>query len=280
KSLPVGIHDDGEVGKENFTTEVKKTIPPDKENFTTEVKKTLKKPLVTIDIEEVTDALILNNTTRVLPVPAKSGSTGQSHSNGNTKGNIGDELDLECVELQSLASPSVLAPSLHTPKVEVEKGGDKSSLPIGDNKSEPLPMNTETIPNTDEQIQLSVKSQQIPIEPDKRFAEQLETYTTSIYFLPDNLSKVKDLYKAYSKQYPNDYLPIMVFEMALVYLMNITIGGSVDRNGINYSLMYKNEICYNFKLIPNVIQEMMENPDDTGKLLKKYKLKKQPLSNS
>ena len=208
-------------GKENLTTEVKKTLLSGKENLTTEVKNTYKKPLEYIDNDNDTSPIILNNT-RVLPVPAKSGSTEQSHSNDNTKGNTGIGLDLERDALQSQASPSVLAPSLHTPKGEVEKVGEKSSLPRGDENSKPLPNEDQTLPIVEEVTHPSVEPEPIPIEPDKRFAEQLEVYNTSKYFLPEKLDKVKDLYNNYAKQYPNKYMKIMDFEKVLVYLMTCT----------------------------------------------------------
>lgn len=114
-------------GKENITTEVKKTLPSNKDNFTSEVKKTDKKPLDNPDNEVITNPIILDNTTRVLPVLPTGESTEQSHSN-NTNSNTGLGLDLERDSLQSQASPSVLAPSLHTPKIEVEKESKESPI--------------------------------------------------------------------------------------------------------------------------------------------------------
>ena len=243
-------------GKENLTTEVKKTLLSGKENLTTEVKKTYKKPLESIDNDSDTSPIILNNT-RVLPVPAKGRSTEQSHSNDNTKGNTGIELDLERDALQSQASPSVLAPSLHTPKGEVEKVGEKSSLPFDD---ETLPIDVDSPQPTDE-------PEPIPTEPDERFAEQLKIYNTSKYFLPKNLDKVKNLYKNYAEQYPNKYMRIIDFEKVLVCLMTLNIG-MVKMKGINFCLLYRNDICHHFKDIPQLRQDMIENPDETIELLR------------
>ena len=107
-----------------------------------------------IDNDNVTSPIILNNT-RVLPVPAKSGSTEQSHSNDNTKGNTGIGLDLERDALQSQATPSVLAPSLHTPKVEIEKVDEESTIPIDDENSDIIPNNDETLPIVEEISELA-----------------------------------------------------------------------------------------------------------------------------
>lgn len=269
KTLPSETEETTIKSKENLTTEVKKTLPNGKENYTPEVKKTYKKPLESIDNEDVTNPITLNNT-RVLPVPAASGNTEQSHSNHNTKTNTGIELDLECDSLQSQASPSVLAPSLHTPKVEIEKVGEELSLPMGDNNSKPIPIEDETFPIDEEVSQPTVEP--LPIEPDERFAEQLQVYNTSKYFLPEKFDKVKSLYNNYAEQYPNEYLPIMEFEMVLVYLMTARLG-MVKIKGINFCLLYHNDICHNFKIIPQLIHEMLENPDDTKELLRKSELK-------
>lgn len=139
KTLPSETDKILKEGKENVTVEVKKSLPSDKENFTTEVKKTDRKPLEDTDSKSVTNPIILSNTTRVLPVPPPRGKR-QSHSISNTNGNTGIKLDLECDTLQSQASPSVLAPSLHTPTVEVEKVSEELSLPTGNNNSDILPI--------------------------------------------------------------------------------------------------------------------------------------------
>jgi hypothetical protein len=132
KTLPTEPHKSLQAGKENLTTEVKKTIPSGKENFTTEVKKIDKKTLEYTEYKEDTNPIILIDNNRVLPVPATSGSTEQSHSNNTNKSNTDFELDLECVSLQSQASPSVLAPSLHTPMGEVKEVSKESKLPISE----------------------------------------------------------------------------------------------------------------------------------------------------
>jgi len=141
KTLPLELENPILEGKENLTTKVKETLPSGKENFTQVVKNSFKKPLEDVDNDKHTNSIILNNT-RVVPVPAKSGSTGQPHSNGNTKGKTGIELDLECGTHQSLASPSVLAPSLHTPMRKTENG-ENSSLPIVNSNSSTPPIEVE-----------------------------------------------------------------------------------------------------------------------------------------
>ena len=254
KTLPNELEKNHQEGQEYLTSEVKKTLLAGQENLTPEVKKTYKKPLECIDNDNDTSPIILNNT-RVLPVPATSGNTEQSHSNDNTKGNTGIELDLECDELQSQASPSVLAPSLHTPKQNDENSDKESSLPIAEEQTYP-----------------TVEEEQLPIEPDARFAEQLEVYNTSKYFLPEKLDKVKDLYNNYANLYPNEYLPIKEFEKVLIYQMTLTVGGIVERKGINYSLMYRNEICLHLKDIPQSRQEMVDYPIPAEKLLKTFEL--------
>lgn len=259
KTLPLESNDGYDGYKENYSTDVKNTLPSDKENFTSDVKKINKKPLLNIDNVSVTDTIILNNTTRVLPVPAKSGNTEQTHSNGNTKGNDGDEWDLECVELQSLASPSVLAPSLHTPKQEIENGDDVLSFPNKTARSEVFSKSP-------------VVTTSHPIKTDIRFAEQLEIYNTSNYFLTENLNKVKALYNDYADQYPNAFLPIMKFEEVLVYLMTVTLG-MVKMRGINYCLLYRNDIGYHFKDIQQFQVEMDNYPTETSEILKKHRLK-------
>lgn len=139
KTLLNGADKKHQVGQENFTNRVKKTLPSDKENFTSEVNNSLNKPLGYTDNVDATDDIIKYNTNRVLPVPATSGSTGQSHSNDNTKDNTGSKLDLECDSLQSQASPSVLAPSLHTPKKVVEDGHDESRKSLSNSTSKSHP---------------------------------------------------------------------------------------------------------------------------------------------
>lgn len=141
-SLPTESPNPALVGKENLTVEVKKTLPSSKENLTPEVKNSFKKPLDNIDNVNVTDPIILNNN-RVLPVPAASGSTGQSHSNNNTKGNTGIEMDLECVSLTSARIPSGVPQTQHTPKVKDEKESKESSSQVFD--SNPTTSPTEVI---------------------------------------------------------------------------------------------------------------------------------------
>ncbi len=263
KTLPSESENTKQDGKENLTIEVKKTLLSGKENLTSEVKKTYKKPLESIDNVNVTNSIILSNT-RVLPVPAKSGSTEQAHSNNNTKGKTGIELGLECVSLQSLASPSVLAPSQHTPNFEVEKAGLESYLSIE--------VNTE--PLVEELPQPTVEVKPLPIEPDKRFSEQLIIYNISKYFLPEKLKEVKNLYVDYAKQYPNMYFPILEFEKVLIYLMTVFLGRMVDMRGINYCLLYRRDICYYFKDIHQIMQEMLDSPNEVSELLKKSELNK------
>ena len=260
-------------GKENFTIDIKKTLLSGKENFTIDVKKTFKKPLDVIDNDNVANPIILSNT-RVLPVPATSGSTGQPHSNYNTNGKTGVELGLECVSLQSLASPSVLAPSLHTPKGEDEKVGKELSLPKVDDYSDILPIEVKTLPIVEELPQPTVEVKPLPIEPDKRFAEQLNIYITSKYFLPEKLTDIKNLYNNYAVKYPNKYMPIMDFEEVLIYLMAVRLGGLVKMRGINRCLLYHNDICHYFKDIPEFRQEMLDNPNETKQLLKESELNK------
>jgi hypothetical protein len=278
-SEPVKISDKG---KENFTTEVKKTLLTGKGNFTTEVKKIDKKPLESIDNKRDINPVILTNTTRVLPVPAKSGSTEQSHSNNNTKSNTDIELDLECDSLQSQASPSVLAPSLHTPKGEVEKVNKQSSLPVNEvdkvTKELSKPINEVSkiskelsSPIVDELSQSKDNLEPIPVEPDKRFFEQLKEYNTSIYFLPKNLDKVKSLYMDYAKEYPNKFMKIKDFEKVLICLMNGALS-MVKLRGINFCLIYNLDIRGNFKYIPQVRKDMLDYPEETTEILKKSEL--------
>lgn len=158
KTIPSETKETTIKGKDNFTKEVKKTLPLSNENYTKKVKKTYKIPLESIDIDDVTSPITLNNT-RVLPVPAKSGSTEQSHSNDNTKGNTGIKLDLECGSLQSLAAPAVLAPSLHTPKGESELDSKELSLPIDDRDSKQIPIKVEPKPIEEELTNPTVKIQ-------------------------------------------------------------------------------------------------------------------------
>ena len=127
ETLPTEAFKSNNDGKENLTIEVKKTLPSSKENLTPEVKNSYKKPLDDTDNKDNTNPIILlHNTTRVTPVPAASGSTG-AHSNNNTKGKTGTDLDLECVSLTSARIPSGVPQTQHTPKVKDEKEGKESS---------------------------------------------------------------------------------------------------------------------------------------------------------
>jgi len=272
KTSPTKSEETIQDGKENLTTEVKKTLLSGKENLTTLVKNPCKKPLEGVDSENDTSPIILYNT-RVLPVPAKSGSTEQSHSNDNTKGNMGIDLVLDGDELQSQAAPSELAPSHHHPKGEVENVDKELLLSTGDENSDILPMDDETMPIVEEIPHPIVEPEPLPIEPDERYAKQLEIYNSSKYFLPEKLDKVKNLYNNYAKQYPNKYMKIIDFEKVLVYLMNVFFGKMVDMRGLNSCLMYRDDICYHFKEIPQIRQEMIENPDDTIELLLKSEIK-------
>ncbi len=107
-----------------------------------------------------------------------------------------------------------------------------------------------------------------------QFAEQLNIYNNSKYFLPEKLDKVKNLYNNYAEQYPSEYLPIMEFEIVLVYLMTSILEGMVKMRGINSCLIYRDDICHHFKLIPQIIKEMVEHPDETEELLKESELNK------
>ncbi len=253
-------------GKENITIEVKKTLLSGKENFTTNVKKTYKKPLESIDNVNVTNPIILSNI-RVLPVPATSGSTGQPHSNDNTKGKTGIELDLGSVPLTSLASASQLAQTLHTPNIEVEKVDPakvvlNDTLPIVE-KSE-LPIEVKTLP--------TVEKLPLPIVPDVRFSEQQKLYTTSKYFIKDNLSRVLDIYQYYGNTYPNSFMKIGTFEEVLVYLI-ITQLGAIKYVKLNICLkIYRNDIETRLEYVPQLYQEMQDNLTDVQDLLKKYEL--------
>ena len=260
KTIPSDSGNPIEKGKENLTTEVKKTLLSSKENITPEVKNSFKRPLENVDNDEIANPVIPSNN-RVLPVPAASGSTEQSHSNSNTKVNIGNGLDLECVSLTSARIPSGVPQTQHTPMEKVQIIGKESSLPIKEN----------TTPKVNDLSQPTVESVTLPIEPDMKFAEQLEIYNTSKYFLSKNLNKVKNLYENYAKQYPNKYMTILEFEKVLVYLMAATIG-MVEMRGINACLIYHNDICYHFKDILQFRQDMMENPNETKEFLKQFEL--------
>ena len=262
RTLPSESENPIEQGKETLTTEVKKTLLSGKEIITPEVKNSYNKPLEYVDNEGIAISVILSNN-RVLPVPAASGSTEQSHSNSNTKVKIGDGLDLECVSLTSARIPSGVPQTQHTPMEKVQIIGKESSLPIEEN----------TTPKVKDLSQPNVESIPQPIEPDKKFAEQLEIYNTSKYFLPEKLSTVKILYNDYANQYPNKYMPIMEFEEVLVYLMTATIGSMVKMRGINFCLLYRNDICYHFKDILQLRQDMIENPNETKEFLKQFELK-------
>jgi hypothetical protein len=208
-------------GKENITTDVKKTLQSGKENFTTNVKKTINKPLDSIDNVNVTNPIILNNN-RVLPAPATSGSAGQTHSNDNTNGKTGIGLGLERVSLQSLASPSVLAPSQHTPSVKAKEIVINNTLP------------------TVEKSQLPIEVMAKPkVEPDKRFAEQLGTYNTSKYFEQGKLHEVRDLYNYYAEQYPNEFMTIIDFETVLACYIK-SQNAVAKYHDISVCLIYKN----------------------------------------
>ena len=98
-----------------------------------------------IDNDNVTNPIILDNT-RVLPVPATSGSTGQSHSNNKTNGKTGIELGLECVLRTSARFPSGVPQSQHTPTGNVEKVIKESSLQLVENNSDILPIEIKSLP--------------------------------------------------------------------------------------------------------------------------------------
>ncbi len=186
-----------------------------------------------------------------------------------TLSNKSIELDLECDSLQSQASPSVLAPSLHTPKEEVEKVNKQSSLPVNEVDKVTKELSS---PIVDELSQSKDNLEPIPVEPDKRFFEQLKEYNTSIYFLPKNLDKVKNLYIDYSKECPNKFMKIKDFEKVLICLMVGTFE-MVKLKGINFCILYyPNDIRHNFKYIPQVRKDMLDYPEDTIELLKKFKL--------
>ncbi len=252
KTLPTESEKPLQEGKENNTIEVKKTLLPGKENLTIEVKKTYKKPLESIDIENVINPVILSNT-RVLPVPATSGSTGQPHSNHNTKGKTGIELDLGSVPLTSLASPSVLAQTLHTPNIEVDKV-DPAKVVLDDT----LPI---------------VEKSELPIVPDVRFSEQLKLYTTSKYFLKDNLSRVLEIYQYYGDTYPKAFMSIETFEEVLVYLIITQMSDVMKYMNLNKCLRtYRNDIETRLEYVPQLYKEMQDNPTDVQNLLKEYEL--------
>jgi hypothetical protein len=255
KALPLESENTIHNCKENLTIEVNKTLPPSKENITPEVKNSFKKPLEDTQNDNVINSVILSNT-RVLPVPAESGSTEHAHSNSNTKGKTGIELDLECVTLTSARIPSGVPQTLHTPIEKVKNIDKELSLPIID---------------IDNDSQPTVELETRPIEPDKRFDEQLEIYYTSKYFLPEKLDKVKSLYNAYAKQYPNKYMPIIDFEEVLVYLMTSTLR-MVQMKGINFCLIYYNDILHYFDDIPQIRQDMLQNPNEVQEILKKSEL--------
>ena len=255
KTWPLESEKTIQESKENTTIDVRKTLPLEsektlqegKENITNEVKKTYEIPLESIDNVNVTNPIILHNS-RVLPAPATSGSAEQTHSNNNTKGKTAIELGLsECVLLQSLASPSVLAPSQHTPtdkgeKVDPTKVVLNDTLPIVE-KSE-LPKEVETLPK---------------VEPDKRFEEQLRTYNTSKYFLLTKLSIVKDIYKYYVENNPNRFIAMQDFEKVLACFIKVQIQVSKYYD-INKCLMYQDDIKYLLKLhIHQFIKDMQDN---------------------
>jgi hypothetical protein len=263
KTLPSNSENPIEKGKENLTTEVKKTLLSSKENITPKVKNSYKNPLEYIDNDDIANPVILNNN-RVLPVPAASGSTEQPHSNGKTKVKIGNGLDLECVSLSSARNPSGVPQTPHTPMGKVEIRGKESSLPIEGN----------TLPIVEEIHQSTAELVTQPIEPDIRFAEQLEFINTSKYFLPKNLNEVKNLYNNYAREYPNRYMPIIEFEEVLVYLMAETLSSMVKMRGINSCFIYRNDICHHFKDIPQLMQYMLDNPIEIRELLEKFELNK------
>ena len=266
KTLPSEPEKTLQEDKENFTTEVKKTLPSGKENITPEVKKTYKKPLGDTDNEDDTNPIILQNS-RVLPVSATSGNTEQSHSNSKTNGNTGIELDLECDSLQSLTSPSVLASSHHTPKVEDEKVGEKLSLPTGDDKSITYPIDEEV-------TQPTVEPEPLPIEPDKRFVEQLKNYNTSKYFLPEKFNRVKEVYNLYAEKYPNKYISIKLFEDLVVFIFSVIVNTMMNLKGVNTCItIYKDGLLSEFDNIPQHAKEMRTYKEGVAKMLKEFELK-------
>jgi hypothetical protein len=177
------------------------------------------------------------------------------------------ETDLGSVSLQSLASPSVLAPSLHTPNIEVEKV-DPAKVVLNDTlptveKSE-LPIEVKTLP--------IVEKLPLPIVPDVRFSEQLKLYTTSKYFLKDNLSRVLEIYQYYGNKYPKAFMSIETFEEVLVYLI-ITQLGAIKYVKLNICLkIYRNDIETRLAYVPQLYKEMQDNPTDVQDLLKEYEL--------
>lgn len=160
KTLPSDSENPIEKGKENLTTEVKRTLLSGKENITPKVKNSYKKPLKYIDNEYITNPVILNNN-RVLPVPAASGSTEQSHSNGNTKVKIGDGLNLEGVSLTSARIPSGVPQTQNLP-IGMDGKLGKESLPI-------VGKNFDTIPNEDNNFN-TLSSNHFQNEPENHTA--------------------------------------------------------------------------------------------------------------
>lgn len=159
KNLPQESDKSTSEGQENLTIEVKETLPSKKENLTTKSIKSDKKPLENIDKESVGDAITLNNTTRVLPVPATGGSTGQPHSNKTT-----EDLGVSVTEGvdKVLASPSVLAPSPHPSKGKEDsskslQGNSNDSTNNADTLPKSNPLNT-NIRNSENQMSSSAKN--------------------------------------------------------------------------------------------------------------------------
>jgi hypothetical protein len=190
----------------------------------------------------------------------------------NNKSVLGDS-DLERVPLQSLATPSVLAPSLHTPSVGVES----INIPSVEEKVLVDHTPTEDLSQSDkaneETTKLLVDDKPIPIVPDTRFSEQTNLYKTSKYFLEENLSRVLDIYKFFGNTYPNAFMKIETFEKVLVYLI-ITQIKMIKRMSLNNCLKtYRFDIEYKLKYVPQLYEEIRDNPEDVQDLLKEYELK-------
>jgi hypothetical protein len=236
------------------------------------------------------------NTSRVSPIQRSNNETitNESIKNDSIKNEpiknesvVGD-LDLESVAVQSLASASQLAPSLHTPIEEVQRGNSPKveekvfvdNTPIQDlSQSDKANENTTNI-LVDNSLQIveelhnpmdDIKSQ--PIVPDVRFSEQHKLYTTSKYFLKDNLDRVLEIYQYYGNKFPNSFMNIGTFDKVLAYLI-VTQLGMINHMNINKCLKtYRNDIEFNLVHVPQLYKEMKENPEDTQKILKEHELK-------
>lgn len=233
--------------------EVKKTSPQDstkptsisQDDFTIEVKKTSpsKKENLTSESSELNTKNAEDVDVEVLDddlllsnnnrvLPVPAKGGGTEQTHSNKTIEDWGVGVLEGVD-EALASPSVLAPSSHPPK-------------------------------SNEEIFLTTKL-------DKRFTDQLNEYNASKYFLTKNFRMVKDLYNQYVIQHPNEFIPIYDFEEILVCLITLSIG-MCKRKGINVCLIYRHNIIHNFKDIPELRQEMADNPTVVKKILKDSEL--------